>query len=85
MRKVWEDSAWNDYLYWQEHDKAKVKRINTLLKDIDRNPFTGIGEPEPLKYNLHGWWSRKINQEHRLIYRITDAQIDILHCRGHYE
>jgi len=86
MKKNWHDSGWNDYLYWQEYDKAKVKRINALLKDIERNPFSGIGEPEPLKYDLSGWWSRRINQEHRLVYRIVaGTQIDILYCRGHYE
>jgi toxin YoeB len=85
MEKHWHKSGWNDYLYWQEHDKNKVKRINALLKDIERNYFTGIGEPEPLKYKLGGWWSRRIDQEHRLVYRITGTQIDILYCRGHYE
>jgi len=60
MKKNWNEIAWNDYLYWQEHDKAKVKRINELLKAIERDPFKGIGEPEPLKHNLRGWWSRQI-------------------------
>jgi len=86
MKKNWDEIAWADYLYWQEHDKAKVKRINELLKAIERDPFKGIGEPEPLKHNLRGWWSRQIDLEHRLVYRISGgAQIDILRCRRHYE
>lgn len=85
MKKTWEETAWNDYLYWQEHDKPKVKRINALLKDIERDPFNGIGEPEPLKFNLSGWWSRRIDQEHRLVYCVSKTNIDILYCRGHYK
>jgi toxin YoeB len=86
MKKNWDDLAWDDYLYWQKHDKTKVKRINELLKAIERDPFKGIGWPEVLKHNLGGWWSRQIDLEHRLVYRITGSgtQMDILSCRGHY-
>lgn len=85
MKKNWDDPAWDDYLFWQEHNMAKVRRINKLLKAIERDPFRGIGEPEPLKHDLRGWWSREIDQEHRLVYKITDrTQIDILRCKKHY-
>jgi toxin YoeB len=86
MKKNWEERAWNDYLYWQKHDKGKVNRINALLKDIERHPFDGIGSPEPLKYDLGGWWSRQIDLEHRIVYRVANGiQIDIMSCYGHYE
>jgi toxin YoeB len=143
MKKNWEDSAWDDYLHWQKHDKnkepiakppvlqfnevaklhprvaessattryfsiyvsqagyggtagadvmmsfeiaSKVKKINDLLKDIERHPFEGLGDPEPLKYDLRGWWSRRIDLEHRLVYRIAGgSQIEVLYCRWHYE
>jgi toxin YoeB len=84
MRKIWNDRAWGDYLHWQKHDKTKVKRINELLKAIERDPFKGIGEPEPLKYNLKGWWSREVDKEHRLVYRIVDGMIEINQCKDHY-
>lgn len=77
--------AWADYLHWQEQDKKSIKRINLLLKDIVRNEFTGIGQPEPLKHNLNGLWSRRINAKHRITYEITDNQILILSCRHHYD
>jgi len=76
--------AWADYLYWQSHDKKMMKRINELLKDINRNPFTGIGQPEPLKHNLNGLWSRRIDGTHRIVYEVSDAQILIVSCRYHY-
>ena len=85
MRKVWSDAAWEDYLYWQTQDKRTVKRINALLKDIDRNGDVGIGKPEPLKYELAGYWSRRIDNEHRLVYRLVDDAIEIAQCRTHYE
>ena len=85
MNKLWTDDAWNDYLYWSTQDKKTLKRINQLLKDIDRNSFDGIGKPEPLKYELQGFWSRRIDDNNRLIYKIEDDNIIILHCRGHYE
>ena len=85
MRKAWHDKAWDDYLFWQEHDRKTLKRINLLLKDIERHPFNGIGNPEPLKHDLSGWWSREIDKKHRLVYQIVDGEIKILRCRGHYD
>lgn len=76
--------AWEDYIYWQTEDKKTLKRINQLLQDIDRNSYTGIGKSEPLKGNLSGWWSRRIDGKNRLIYRIGDEQIEIAQCRFHY-
>ena len=80
----WADNAWDDYLYWQKTDKKILKRINTLIKDTQRQPFLGIGEPEPLKHNWTGYWSRRINQEHRLVYKIKEEQLIIAQCRYHY-
>ena len=85
MNKLWTDDAWNDYVYWATQDRKTLKRINQLIKDIDRNQNTGIGKPEPLKYELHGLWSRRIDDENRLVYKIENDNIIILHCRGHYE
>ena len=85
MKKIWSDKAWDDYLYWQTQDKKTLKKVNQLVKDIERNNFEGIGKPEALKGNLSGFWSRKINDAHRLIYRINGEFIDILSCKGHYE
>ncbi|MCG3463073.1 Txe/YoeB family addiction module toxin [Xenorhabdus bovienii] len=84
MKITFSDSAWEDYLYWQQTDKAILKRINQLIKDIRRQPFEGIGKPEPLKHNLSGFWSRRITEEHRLIYAIEEDQIMIAVCRYHY-
>jgi toxin YoeB len=84
MEKLWTDRAWEDYLYWQSQDKKTIKRINLLLKDIDRNGNVGIGKPEPLKWDLTGWWSREIDDANRLIYRIENNKIEISHCRTHY-
>jgi len=78
------EDAWHDYLYWQTQDKKTLKRINQIIKDIQRNPFNGIGKPEPLKFDLSGLWSRRINQEHRLIYQVLDDEIIIIQCRYHY-
>ncbi len=78
------DQAWDDYLYWQTNDRATIKRINTLLKEIQRSPFEGIGKPEPLKHNLSGFWSRRIDEEHRLVYSVQDDTILIAQCRYHY-
>jgi toxin YoeB len=83
--KLWTDQGWEDYLYWQTQDKKTLKRINELLKDIERNGNKGIGKPEPLKDNLAGWWSRRIDQKNRLIYRIEAGHIEILQCGEHYE
>ena len=85
MRKIWAEGAWEDYLYWQQQDKKILKRINALLKDIDRNGYTGIGKPEPLKYELSGFWSRRIDDTHRLVYRIVGDAVEIAQCRTHYE
>ena len=85
MIKRWSDDAWEDYLYWQQQDRKILKRINMLLRDIDRNGNEGIGKPEPLKHNLRGFWSRRIDEEHRLVYRIVGDTIEIAQCRTHYE
>jgi len=84
MQKLWTDDAWEDYLYWQSNDKKTLKRINQLIKDIERNGNVGIGKPEPLKHDLSGWWSRHIDDTHRLIYCIEDDKIKISNCRTHY-
>jgi toxin YoeB len=85
MNKLWSDEAWSDYVHWQSQDKKTVKKINNLLKDIDRNGYNGIGKPEPLKYELQGFWSRRIDDENRLVYRIKNQQIEIAQCKTHYE
>ncbi|MGN1350768.1 MAG: Txe/YoeB family addiction module toxin [Anaerovoracaceae bacterium] len=81
----WDLDAWEDYLYWQGQDKKILKRINQLVKDIGRSPFEGIGKPEPLKGNLAGFWSRRIDEEHRLVYAVEDERVLIFSCRGHYD
>ena len=85
MRLLWEDRAWADYLYWQTQDKKTLKRINALIQNIQRQPFTGIGKPEPLKHELNGLWSRRIDGENRIVYYEEDTIIHIIACRGHYE
>jgi len=80
----WAEKAWDDYLYWQQTDKKVLKRINVLLKEIARQPYEGIGDPEPLKYNWSGYWSRRIDREHRLVYKSTDEGIVVVQCRYHY-
>lgn len=84
MEIVWQENAWEDYLYWQKTDKHKIKRINELIRDCQRNKFEGIGKPEPLKENLAGFWSRRIDNEHRLVYKISDNRLHIIQCRFHY-
>jgi toxin YoeB len=88
MRLVWTRQAWDDYLYWQATDPKILRSINEVIKDIRRNPFQGLGKPEPLRHDLHGWWSRRITGEHRLIYRVSGKnetqQIEIASCRYHY-
>ena len=84
MTKSWQDEAWSDYLYWQGQDKKTFKRINQLIKDIDRSPFEGIGKPEPLKHDFQGFWSRRIDAANRLVYRIENDMIVIAQCRTHY-
>lgn len=85
MRKIWFDEAWEDYLYWQTQDKKTLRRINLLLKDIERGCFDGLGKPEPLKEELSGFWSRRIDETNRLAYRIRNGVLEILSCKGHYE
>ncbi len=80
-----EDAAWDDYLYWQQNDKAMLRRINALIRDIQREPFTGIGKPEPLKFNFAGYWSRRIDDEHRVVYKVSDEEIILAQLRGHYD
>jgi len=84
MKVVFQSVAWEDYLYWQQTDKSILKKINTLIKEIERMPYEGQGKPEPLKHNLAGWWSRRLNLEHRLVYRVDDESIIVLQCRYHY-
>jgi toxin YoeB len=84
MKFIFPDQAWEDYLYWQKTDKSMLKKINSLLKEIERTPFEGTGKPEPLKYNLDGCWSRRINLEHRLVYQVDRDSIIVLQCRYHY-
>lgn len=81
---MWAEHAWDDYLYWQEVDKKKIKRINELIKDIKRSPFEGIGDPEPLKHNWSGYWSRRIDKEHRLVYKVDESGLSLAQCRFHY-
>jgi len=85
MNKTWSDNAWEDYLYWQTQDRKTLKRINDLLRDIERDPFGGIGKPEPLKHEWQGYWSRRINETDRLIYRINNDQLEVAACRSHYD
>ncbi len=80
----WHIQAWEDYLYWQSEDKKMIKRINILIKDILRDPFNGIGKPEPLKNEWSGFWSRRINEEHRIVYTISNGDLVIAQCRYHY-
>ena len=84
MRLIWSEQSWEDYLYWQSHDKKMLKKINTLIKDIKREPFEGLGKPEPLRYALAGCWSRRITDEHRIVYEVKDQNINIISCRFHY-
>lgn len=86
MRLLWEDRGWNDYLYWQGQDKKTLKRINLLIADIGRSPFDGIGKPEPLKENLSGFWSRRIDDNgNRIVYFVKDDIVHIVSCKGHYD
>ena len=78
------EKGWEDYLYWQKIDKRVSQRINLLIKEVKRHPFTGMGDPEPLKHNWSGYWSRRVNREHRLVYRYTDETIIVVQCLYHY-
>ena len=83
-KPTFSDEAWDDYLYWQDTDRSMLRRINQLIKDVRRSPYEGIGKPEPLKHQLAGWWSRRIDGEHRLLYRVTEQAIEISNLRNHY-
>jgi len=85
MRKIWFEEAWEDYLYWQTQDKKTLKRVNLLVQDIARNGYDGIGKPEPLKGEFNGFWSRRIDETNRLVYRIKGDMLEILSCKGHYD
>ncbi len=84
MNKVWTDEAWEDYIYWQKQDKKTLNRINKLIKSIDRNTFDSIGKPEPMKYSYQGFWSVRIDEANRLVYKIEDGNLWIFSCRYHY-
>ncbi|GBE44948.1 toxin YoeB [bacterium BMS3Bbin11] len=84
MKLIFSEHAWNDYLYWQKTDKEILKRINLLIKDVQRSPHDGIGKPEPLKHALSGYWSRRINDEHRFVYKVSDDSMLIAQLRYHY-
>jgi len=88
MKLFWTEQAWEDYLHWRRNDAGTLKKINALIEDIQRNPFRGLGKPEALKFALSGWWSRRITQEHRLVYRVSGKRgeqiLEIAQCRYHY-
>ena len=84
MKLTFSDEAWEDYLYWQKQDKKMVERINKLIKQVQRDPFVGVGKPERLKHALSGFWSRRITDEHRMVYRVTEYSLDIAQLRFHY-
>ena len=84
MKLSWDEAAWEDYLHWQGEDRKILKRINLLIKDVQRNGNEGIGKPEPLKHGYHGYWSRRITAEHRLVYKIEGDELRIAQCRYHY-
>lgn len=85
MKLLWEENAWQEYLYWQTQDKKMLKRLNNIIKDIQRDCYNGIGKPEPLKENLSGWWSRRIDEENRIVYKQENNNIIIASCKSHYE
>lgn len=89
MRLIFSEVSWSQYLFWQDNDEAMVERINELIKDTKRHPFTGLGKPQPLRNDMAGWWARRITREHRLVYRVTGAgeaqALEIAACRFHYE
>ena len=85
MRKIWSDETWEDYLDWQMQDKETLRRINLLIKDAERNPYTGLGKPEPLRGDLSGFWSRRIDEKNRLVYRVSSDFLEIASCKGHYD
>jgi toxin YoeB len=84
LKVIFSELAWEDYLYWQQTDKRLLKRTNELIQAIKREPFVGIGKPEPLKHGFSGYWPRRINDEHRIVYKMEDGALLIAQCRGHY-
>ena len=84
MKIIWFDEAWTDYLYWQTHDKKTLQKVNDLIKDSERNGYSGLGKPEPLKGEFSGFWSKRIDDKNRLVYRIVNGILEILSCKGHY-
>jgi toxin YoeB len=85
MKVVFIERAWSEYQYWQENDKRMVRKVNSLLRDIIRHPYSGLGKPETLKHDLAGLWSRRIDHEHRLVYRADDEELIVYSCRFHYD
>lgn len=85
MKKLWHDSAWADYEYWQTQDRKTLRRVNALIRDIERNGYSGMGKPEPLRGNLSGWWSVRIDAANRIVFKIESETLVIFACRGHYE
>jgi len=88
VKLLWTEDGWSDYLHWQSNDSKMLARVNELIREVRKNPFSGLGKPEPLKENMRGWWSRRITQEHRLVYRVSgkgeDQALEIAACRFHY-
>ncbi|WP_421841539.1 Txe/YoeB family addiction module toxin [Marinobacter algicola] len=84
MKLIFSENAWEDYLYWQKTDKKILNRINKLIKETKRDPFEGVGKPEPLKHSLAGYWSRRTNEEHRIVYKVTDDALLVAQLRYHY-
>ena len=84
MKLIFSERAWEDFLFWQTHDRPQLVRTNELIRECTRTPFSGIGKPEPLRGTLRGWWSRRIDREHRLVYRLTETGLQIAQCRYHY-
>ena len=85
MSKIWSDRAWEDYLFWQEQDRKTLRKLNKLIKEIERNPYEGIGKPEPLKFDWQVYWSRQIDEKNRIIYRLINEHLEIAQCRTHYD
>ena len=85
MKLVFDEDAWDDYLYWQQHDRTLLKKLNRLIEECTRTPFDGTGKPEPLRGDFSGWWSRRITEEHRLVYRVEADSLLIAQCRFHYQ
>lgn len=85
MKKLWHDSAWSDYEYWQTQDRKTLRRVNAPIRDIERNGYSGMGKPEPLRGNLSGWWSVRIDAANRIVFKIESEPLVIFACRGHYE